>query len=114
MWLPTLSYASKDSYHADWCAVNGEAVPGDVPVEVTVLSVDVPDVNDHEFLLEINEGCPQNAGSVGVRVVEVWRQYRAELATTHLSIPCASLEVVKINGYLLSASLALGASHTRA
>lgn len=79
---------------ADWRSAHG--VVADVPAEVEVPSVDMPDMDDLALLLEKDAGWTQYVVSVYLRLVEMCGQYRSELAALKLSVPHTSLEVVKI------------------
>lgn len=49
VWFPGFAYESLESCRADWCAGDGEIA--DVPAEVEIPSVDVPDREEHDLLL---------------------------------------------------------------
>lgn len=78
----------------NWRAASGEA--GDVPEELEVPSVDVPEMYNRILLLEKNAGWIQDVGSVNSRLVEMWEKYQGTLVALILSVSRTPLEVVTI------------------
>lgn len=93
-------------FSADWHAANGEVA--DVPAEVEVPSVYVPEMDDSGLLLEKEVYWTQDVGSVNLRPTEAWVQYQSELIAIKVSVPRTSFQVVKISCELLSANVARG------
>lgn len=92
-----------ESCHTDWRGAVGEVA--DVPAEVEVKSVYVPEMDDAALLFEKNAGWTQDVHPVDLRLVDIWGQYRDELSALKLSVPGTPLEVAKIGRELLSSDI---------
>lgn len=105
IWLLVLAYASMGICSADCRTANCKK--DDVPAEVHVPSVDVPEMNDLAILLGKCAGRIQNVVSVDSLLVAVWGQYRGDPSAIILCVPRTSLEVFGIGFELLSSHIAL-------
>lgn len=99
------SYLLMESYCADWWAANGKIV--DVPAVVEVQSVDMPEIDHLEILLEKDADWTEDFVSVDSLVAEIWGQYRGDHNFFELSVTCTAFEVVDIGHELFLSNIAL-------
>lgn len=71
--------------------------------------MEVPENDELSLLLGKDASWTQDVFSVDPCLVEMWEQYRAELAAFKPSVTLTSLEVVQIDCKLLLSNIGLGA-----